>query len=172
MGRVRSLDRYVKAKNGRIQFVKGQIKAISYNKRVNIYEVHLVKDGKRKCIKIHRLVAEAFIPNDDPANKTTVNHIDGNRANNKAENLEWLSYSDNLEHSYIELHRPINRPKYMKRRCVCIDKATNAKTLYESIESTSRGTGVSTTQIRRIADGECINKQYDFKVEGINNFYI
>lgn len=168
LGRVRSLDRVVNSSGGRVQKIKGKIMAICYNKRINVYEVHLHKDNKRKCFKVHRLVAEAFIENDDPVNKTTVNHIDGNRENNRVDNLEWLSYSDNLEHSYIKLHRPINRPKCMKRRCLCIDKTTNTQTLYKSIEAASRGSGVSTTQIRRIANNECVNGKYEFKIEGIN----
>lgn len=171
-GRVRSLDRYVNSSGGRQQHLKGKILHICYNKRVNVYEIHLRKNNKRQCFKIHRLVAEAFIENDDPVNKTTVNHIDGDRSNNRIDNLEWLSYSDNLEHAYIELHRPINRPKYMKRRCLCIDKITNTKTLYESIEAASRGSGVSTTQIRRLAENECINNTFEFYIEGINNFNI
>lgn len=171
-GRVRSLDRYVKGRYNNMQLIKGKILSICYNKRVNVYEIHLRKNNKRKCFKIHRLVADAFVYNDDPENKTTVNHIDGNRANNSVENLEWVSYSDNLEHAYTKLHRPINRPKYMKRRCLCIDKITNVKTLYESIEATSRGTGVSTTQIRRIANNECVNERYEFKIEGNDNFNI
>lgn len=168
-GRVRSLDRIVNSSCGKTQHKRGKLLTIYYNKRVNVYEIHLRKDNKRKCFKIHRLVAEAFVYNDDPINKTTVNHIDGNRANNHMDNLEWLTYSDNLEHAYTELHRPINRPKYMKRRCVSIDKNINVQTVYESIESASRGTGVSCTQIRRIAEKECINLKYDFKIEGIND---
>lgn len=140
---------------------------IHHNKRINVYEVHLRKNGKRKCFKIHRLVANAFIENDDPENKTTVNHIDGNRANNCVENLEWMTYSDNEKHSYDELHRPINRPKYMKRRCESIEKDSNTKTVYESIEAASRDTGVSASQIRRIASGECVNHKYDFIIEGM-----
>ena len=91
MGRVKSLDRIVDSSKGRLQNIKGKILTICYNKRVNVYEIHLRKNNKRKCFKVHRLVAEAFIYNDDPVNKTTVNHIDGNRANNNSENLEWTS---------------------------------------------------------------------------------
>lgn len=48
--------------------------------------------------KIHRLVAEAFIPN--PEHKREVNHKDGNHFNNAAENLEWVSGSENCIHAY------------------------------------------------------------------------
>lgn len=168
LGRVRSLDRYVICKNGKTQFKRGMLCSICYNKRVDIYEVHLHKDSKRKCLKIHRLVAEAFIPNDDPIHKTTINHIDGNRANNRVDNLEWASYSENEKHSYDELNRPINIPKKPKRQTIAIEKNNKLKTIYESIEAASRGTGISGTQIRRIAAGECINEKYNFIIEEVD----
>lgn len=142
---------------------------LCYNKRVNVYEVHLHKEGKRKCNKIHRLVAYAFIENNDPLHKITVNHKDGDRSNNKSDNLEWTTYSDNLEHSYTKLHRPKNRAGLLKRRCVSIDLETNTETVYESIDAASRGTSVSSTQIRRIANKECQNNKWYFVIEGAND---
>jgi len=59
--------------------------------------VNLYINGNVKNPSIHRLVAIAFIPN--PLNKPCVNHIDGNKLNNKLSNLEWCTYSENELHS-------------------------------------------------------------------------
>lgn len=61
-------------------------------------KVILCKNKVHKNRMIHRLVAEAFIPNHD--GKPTVNHIDGNKQNNCVSNLEWNTYSENLKHAY------------------------------------------------------------------------
>lgn len=57
--------------------------------------LYINKKGKR--VKIHRLVATAFIPN--PENKPYVNHIDGMRSNNTIDNLEWVTASENTQHA-------------------------------------------------------------------------
>ena len=57
----------------------------------------LNKKGRMKFL-VHRLVAQAFIPN--PGNKPCVNHLDGNKSNNDISNLEWVTYSENIAHAY------------------------------------------------------------------------
>lgn len=94
-GRVKSLQRFKSCgKGGFIQkerIMKQSLTTTGYKK------VELSKDGKRKSMKVHRLVAMAFI--DNPDNKPDVNHIDGNPLNNHLVNLEWCTESENINHA-------------------------------------------------------------------------
>ena len=80
-----------------------------YSKRRNTYlapkinkygykEVCLFKDDKRYYMRVHRLVAEHFC--EHPENCNVVNHLDGNKLNNKASNLEWTTVQGNTKHAY------------------------------------------------------------------------
>ena len=60
--------------------------------------VRLVVGGKRHHYKVHRLVAQAFVPN--PEEKPQVNHKDGNNRNNSYTNLEWVTDEENKAHQY------------------------------------------------------------------------
>lgn len=69
--------------------------------------VALYKNGKRKYFLVHRLVAMAFVYNDDPLNKTTVDHINGIKTDASYTNLQWLSLSDNINKYYQSITQEI-----------------------------------------------------------------
>ena len=84
--------------------VNGNIFSIKSNKylKPQLYKngytnVDLCNNGKVKKFLIHRIIAETFLPN--PKNKSQVNHINGNKSDNRVENLEWVTHSENQKHS-------------------------------------------------------------------------
>lgn len=102
-GRVRSLDRTIIDSNGVPSRRKGRIlkpfkmRGTSPNSDKWYKYVCLYACGEAVNMRLHRIVAEAWIPN--PHNKPFVNHIDGNKANNQAENLEWVTNQENVDHA-------------------------------------------------------------------------
>lgn len=95
LGRVKSYARLVKCKSG---YRKQPSKILTNCFDGSYYHVTLFRDSKRKMVLVHQIVAIAFIPN--PQNKKTINHKDGNKLNNKVENLEWATYSENILHAF------------------------------------------------------------------------
>lgn len=97
LGRVRSRKR-------------GEWKVMSAKKsRSGYFSINLYKDGKQKTVKIHRLVAQAFIPNDNIFN-TEINHINEDKSDNKVSNIEWCDRRYN--NTYNEIHH--RRTKYKR----------------------------------------------------------
>lgn len=106
LGRVRSLDREsvvpTRTRNGKGQgsFTmrrKGQILS-QCAARHGYYEVAVMTDGKRTKHRVHRLVGKAFSPGYFEG--ASIDHIDGNKANNRADNLEWVSLSENTRRQW------------------------------------------------------------------------
>ena len=71
---------------------------IVYNPKLRYGLVSLMSNGKRYNGRVHRLIAETFIPN--PENKPEVNHNDGDKTNNSVDNLQWTTRKENMEHAH------------------------------------------------------------------------
>lgn len=126
---------------------KGDIFNTKLNRRMTPHEkdgylwMQLNENGKRKYKSVHRMVAEAYIPN--PENKRCINHKDFNRKNNHYLNLEWVTDSENLNHTYKN-----GRGETQRENC----KKLGIKCRKLSIED--------------------VRKIFEFKNEGMTNIHI
>jgi hypothetical protein len=93
-------SRYFVSSTGQIKsLASGKLRATYVRSETCQYEyVQLFKNNKHYTFAVHRLVAEAFIPNNDL--RECVNHKDGNKLNNHFTNLEWVTTSENHLHAY------------------------------------------------------------------------
>lgn len=104
---IECLDKYEVSTAGRIRNKNtGRILKTRIHKK-GYEQVSLYINGKQKKRNVHRLVAEAFIPN--PLNKSDVNHIDECRSNNTVENLNWMTHKENINWGtrIVKLSKPI-----------------------------------------------------------------
>ena len=116
----------------------------------------LCKDGKGKNVKVHRLVAEAFIPN--PANLPQVNHKDEDKRNNCVWNLEWCDNRYNCVYN----NRMKKIAQKVSRRVRCLE----TDIVYESVADAARKTGLTYSNIVYVCQGKFKQiKGYHFKYE-------
>ena len=106
--------------------------------------VRLKKNGRYYNKKVHRLIADAFIPNEH--NKPQVNHIDGDKTNNNISNLEWCTASEN------QIHRCRVLKKIWSKKIMCVETGV----IYNSIKEAAKSVGVSPSKISCVAN----NKKY------------
>lgn len=105
--------------------------------------VALTHNGRKKTYKVHRVVAQYFIPN--PFDKPEVNHKDGNKINNNIENLEWVYTFENVQHAMEhDLRYTVNSEEYIHLVCQLLESNEY------SISDIHRISGVSKETIRKI----------------------
>lgn len=142
IGRVRSLPR---------NSTKGKI--LKPRLQHDYYTVHLSKNGKTINKLIHRAVAESFLTNN--YNLPEVNHIDGDKLNNRLDNLEWCSTSYNAIHAFkLGLRTPnitmLGKPSPRRKKLKCLD----TDIVYESVTMASKLTGINRGHI-----ADCCRKE-------------
>lgn len=150
MGRVRSLDMVENIGHG-TRLRKGKV--LKCLKCSNGYlQVHLYKYKQVKKHRIHRLVASAFIPN--PSNLPCVNHINENKEDNMVENLEWVTYKENLEYSgNIEKALKVSHEKN-KKPVLQLTQNGEVLAFYDSINDAYMKTGIDPSSISKVCRGK------------------
>lgn len=145
MGRVRSLDRYIeragagKVGGGGTMFRKGKV--LKTTKQREGYElVMLCHHCKEYVFPVHRLVAKAFCEN--PHNYKTVDHINRIRSDNRAENLEWVTQSENNKRAY---ERGASRSRL--HAWIVAEEADGRKAWFPSQQKAADYYGVSQTTV-------------------------
>lgn len=139
MGNVRGLTRTIASKDGKPLTVHGRYLKHLLNEKGYVCVV-LSKNNIRKKYKVHRLVAKAFI--DNPNGKKEVNHINGDKTDNRPSNLQWVTRSENVTHAYKNGLQP-------KGQCrgISVVNITDGKT-FPSLRSASANYNVDRFLIR------------------------
>ena len=144
LGSVRSL------KYGNVRVLKPQKDKGGY-----LY-VNLYRDRKMKHLYVHRLVAQAFIPNDDKS-KTQINHRNEDKTENKVSNLEWCTAQYNM--TYNGIHHRRKHPKY--KRNAIKDIYDQKLSIDDNIELfRSKGIECSDRTIKHLRKDLCLTRKY------------
>lgn len=142
----------------------GRVKSFKYNKSkgmiLKLCEINsgyllvdLMKNGVRERKLIHRLVAKAFVHNDDKENKIVVNHIDGNKRNNTCTNLEWTTYSENSIHAFST---GLTDSQKWSKRVNQYDQFGNFVASFDSISDANSKTKIDISGISKCCRGKMI----------------
>ena len=127
--------------------------------------VGLMKDGEKKRHLVHRLVAQAYVSN--PDSLPQVNHINGNRTDNRADNLEWVTASDNRIHAWntglqvtTEDHKASARKAGYGRRLFTMEQAEDIRSAYASGRMNQYELADYYNTSQAVINGIVLNKTY------------
>ena len=145
--KINNYQNYLISKQGQVYSTKTNKIKIAETNQNGYCRIELLNDVGKKKFYIHRLVAEAYIPN--PNNYNQVNHKDLNKHNNNLENLEWCSETMNMQHNAD--NKPENSRKVIQ--CDPLDE-TKIIGMYDSIREASEKTNINNTSIIHCCSGK------------------
>lgn len=150
-GRIKSLARTVFYPNGFSRRQKDKFLSLKPSKSHGYSQVNLQGKGDPEPVLVHRLVAEYFVENDDPVNKTYVNHKFGIRTDNYYKNLEWITHQDNIQHAVdIGLYKCIGGDNHQAKSVInCRGE------IFQSITEAGKSCGLSkVSRIGEVCNGK------------------
>ncbi len=125
------------------------------------HRIQIWKDNKCHMVGWHRIVAETFL--DNPYNKPVVNHKNGIKTDNRVENLEWCTQSENIQHSWKNGFSKSNYNHPFNKSIICINLDTEEIEIFISVSETSRKLGISRCTITKSIKDHKPYKNYLFK---------
>lgn len=152
-------------------FRDGRIMSVRYNKFLTPKRNHdgylrlqIWQGNKNRYVAWHRIVAETFIPN--PENKPYINHKNGDKTDNRVENLEWCTQQENIRHSWDNNFRTHEYTRRGNGRCSPVrqmDLDGNVIAEYPTMASAHKATGICTQSIYRAANLHCTAGGYKWE---------
>lgn len=150
LGQVRSMDKIFFDKRGRHYHLKGkllkQAKDLHYY-RVKLYDI----EHKKVQYSVHRLVAQAFIPN--PDNKPEVDHIDTNYLNNRVDNLRWVDRKENVNNP-LTISKRFGKPSGRRKSVIQYTKNMEFIKEWSSISEAANATNTLDSSISNCCKGK------------------
>lgn len=149
---------YQVSNQGRIRSFWHRRKGVDCLVQTSVYGYKYVTlhKEKQRTFRVHRLVAEAFIPN--PEGKPQVNHINGDKGDNRVTNLEWCTGSENMIHAYRNgLEVANTQPAHIAKRILSEEQVRQIRTLLDegvSSRKIAKQFGVGKTLISQIKQGK------------------
>lgn len=149
LGNVKSVDRYVTRIDGVVYFKKGKMMSPALSS-CKYLTVTLTNDTSRKSIMVHRLVAMTFC--NGYSEELFVNHIDGNKMNNMANNLEWVTRKENVLHAQNLGLIPKDAERKDSKKIAQFDKKGNLIQEFDSLKQVERIMGIPVSNLSAVAN--------------------